>query len=760
MASRNTFILLLLFFTTSLCVKAKGGNPLNGSLSGIVIDASANEVLSGAVVQLQGQAKGTISDDKGGFEIGNLAPGKYQLVVTYLGFEKDTLAIVVEQGEVTQLQILLKAQKLEIATVEIAASENSGMSLINKIDLQTRPVSNSQELLRLVPGLFIAQHAGGGKAEQIFLRGFDIDHGTDLALSVDGMPVNMVSHAHGQGYADLHFLIPETVERLQVDKGAYAANRGNFSTAGAIDFQTKNTLEKNKIQLEGGSFNSYRALAMLKLQSPKAGERGADSYIAGEYQFSEGYFESPQNLHRLNLFAKYRKLISKSSLLTASISDFRSQWNASGQIPQRAVDQGLISRWGSIDDTEGGQTSRSNLNAQLYSKLNKGWNMRHQAYASRYNFDLYSNFTFLANDSVNGDQIRQLENRWVYGYQGSLGKTFSLLDRPFALETGLGIRLDDIGNNGLYHTKTRQYLATIQAGSVKERNAFSFLSTHYQFAKKWNLGLGLRLDALQFAYANRLESSSVFAKTKKAIASPKLSLTYQLNPQTQLFAKAGRGFHSNDSRVILEGITQQILPPALSADIGVVMKPHSQLLIQAAVWGLSMQQEFVYVGDEGIVEPSGKSRRIGLELSGRWQLSQNIFADCDLNLSHARSLEADGTELYIPLAPWMTSSAGINVAFLKNFEGNLRYRYLADRAANENWSINAKGYMIMDAALNCKLKNDWNIGISVQNILNSNWNEAQFATNSRLAGEIESVEEIHFTPGTPRAAKIIFAYNF
>lgn len=759
---RHRYFLLfsILFFLSPLDTLSKGGNPTKGSLSGIVVDEAANEALAGAVLQLEGTTEGVVSNAKGIFSIQNLEPGSYHLLVNYLGFEKDTIDFVVQQGEETKLEIFLKEEKLEIATVEITTTEQNELQLINKLDLQVRPVNNSQELLRIVPGLFIAQHAGGGKAEQIFLRGFDIDHGTDLALSVDGMPVNMVSHAHGQGYADLHFLIPETVEKLQIDKGPHAANRGNLATAGAIDFQTKNSIEKNLIQIEAGSFNSYRALGMLKIQAPNPKSNSADAYIAGEYQFSEGYFESPQNLHRLNLFAKYRKLISKSTLIKASISDFRSQWNASGQIPDRAINQGLISRWGSIDDTEGGQTSRSNLNVHLLSNLENGWKLRQQIYASRYSFNLFSNFSFYANDSINGDQIRQFENRLLYGYQGSIGRSFLLGGKALSFESGLGIRMDDVASNGLYHTKSREYLGTFQAGQLRERNAFGFLNSSYQINEHLKLAAAVRLDALQFAYDDRLESNTGFARNQKAFLSPKLSLNYLLNSKLQFFAKVGRGFHSNDSRLVLAGNVREILPSAIGADLGIVMKPFSQMLVQATLWGLSMQQEFVYVGDEGIVEPSGQSRRLGFELSARWQASKKIFADCDLNVSHARSLEANGEATFIPLAPWLTSSAGLNVEIKKNLIGSLRYRLLADRAANEDWTINAKGYLIMDGSLNYTLKSNWNIGISAQNVLNSKWKEAQFATRSRLLDETSAIEEIHFTPGTPRAFKLILAYNF
>ena len=467
------------------------------------MDAQSQEPLPGTQVSVMGTALGANVNEQGTFEINNVPNGLRKLVFTYIGYAPDT--VEVQAGKTKSLSIFLKENQLEIKGIEIKSGMPQGLSLINRVDLQLRPVNSSQELLRLVPGIFIAQHAGGGKAEQIFLRGFDIDHGTDLALSMDGMPVNMVSHAHGQGYADLHFVIPETVERLAIDKGPYAARQGNLATAGSIDFQTKNSLDQNVVKIEGGMYNSYRAMAMLKIGKPNGRSNHADAWVAGEYLFNQGYFENPQNMHRLNLFGKYRKLISPRSLLTATISDFRSQWNASGQVPERAVASGLITRWGSIDPTEGGQTSRSNVNVQLTTTLPKGFVWKQQAYASRYTFNLYSDFTFYAHDSVHGDEINQTEQRMLYGYQTTLGKTGTLFGKQFYQEAGLGVRLDDIGNIALNHDQARVLINRVQQGVVHERNGFGWVSGKLSASQYVDFNAALRADYLHFAYTDHLE---------------------------------------------------------------------------------------------------------------------------------------------------------------------------------------------------------------------------------------------------------------
>jgi outer membrane receptor protein involved in Fe transport len=731
-----------------------------GSIRCKVIDAQGLQALPGATIRVLGSTLGAIADDDGLASMTALPTGPQSLVVSYLGYTADTVLVDVEASKVQALEVYLRMLDLEIPGLEIAAGTSQGLSLVHRLDMQLRPVSSSQELLRTVPGLFIAQHAGGGKAEQIFLRGFDIDHGTDLALTADGMPVNMVSHAHGQGYADLHFLIPETVERLAIDKGPYAPQSGNLATAGSIDFQTRNALDRNLLKVEGGMYNNYRALAMLKLSPARAAAQPAHAWLATEYTFSQGYFESPQNLHRLNIFAKYRRLITRKSLLTASVSDFRSQWNASGQIPARAVAQGLITPWGSIDPTEGGATSRSNVNLQLSSSLGHGWTLRQQAYGSRNAFDLYSNFTFYAHDSVHGDQIRQLERRRLYGYQATVSHEGRLLGQPLQQELGAGTRWDDVRSIGLYRTVQRQLIGSVQDGALRERNAFAWAHARWALTDRLYAGGTVRLDYLRFAYDDHIEAQGGWATADKAIVNPRLSMDYYVSGNLQLFVKAGSGFHSNDTRVVLGAPGRTSLPRAWGCDVGALFKPVPQVLVQVALWGLESAQEFVYVGDEGIVEPSGRSRRLGCDLSARWQPTTWLTADVDLNVARPRGYDEVGVAQYIPLAPALTSTGGLTAESPRGFKASLRYRLLGDRAADEAWTLTADGYCLVDAATSYTFSRGYTVGLSGQNLLNATWKEAQFATTSRLLDEPMPVTEIHYTPGAPLALKLFFSYDF
>jgi outer membrane receptor for Fe3+-dicitrate len=624
------------------------------------------------------------------------------------------------------------------------------------IDLKTNPVNSSQEILRKVPGLFIGQHAGGGKAEQLFLRGFDIDHGTDIAISVDGMPVNMVSHAHGQGYADLHFLIPETIKRLDFGKGPYYANKGNFNTAGYVDFQTKESIEQSSMGLEIGQFNSQRAIALIDLLKKKKDQH---AYFAGEYIRSDGPFDSPQDFQRLNLMTKYTYNLANDDKFSFLASHFNSQWDASGQIPQRAVDSGLITRFGAIDDTEGGETSRTNIAFNYTKNLDDQSFIKNKLYYSQYNFELFSNFTFFLVDPINSDQIKQKENRHLFGGESVWHKNSFTGFGNIAYQVGLSFRQDYVNNLGLWRTINRTRISsTLAEGAVKESNIATFASAAINF-DKFQINPGLRIDYFNFNYDNELSSANPEDSKKDAIISPKLNLIYNPNSQLQLFFKSGMGFHSNDSRVVIAQDARETLPAAYGADIGASWKPQAKLWLNMALWYLHLQQEFVYVGDEGIVEPSGKTRRLGIDLGVRWQLNPYLFFDTDFNYTLARAIEEPKDSDLIPLAPELTMTGGLNLQTPNGWSGGIHYRFIKDRPATEDNSIVAEGYFITDMNVEYSF-GKISLGVSAENIFNTDWNEAQFATESRLKDELEPVEELHYTPGTPFNFRAKVVYRF
>jgi outer membrane cobalamin receptor len=729
-----------------------------GTIEGVVRDAESNTPVNGASINISG-IPGDNSDLFGKFSIPLVNPGQYELIVSHIGYKTEIVPVEVKTNLLSTIAINLKRANLDLSEVRINSKRTNSLNTISAVDIKLRPVNTSQDVLRIVPGLFIAQHAGGGKAEQIFLRGYDIDHGTDIAISVDGIPVNMVSHAHGQGYADLHFLIPETVEKTGFDKGPYAASKGNLATAAWVDFSTKEFLDKNSIKAEAGQFNTSRIMGMLKLYNKYTEKKREQFYIASEYTSTDGYFDSPQDFHRFNMMGKYTAWFGNQSQLTITGSTFRSKWNASGQVPDRAVQSGLISRFGAIDDTEGGNTARSNFSIRFNKQWKSNWKSTDQLYYSHYRFNLFSNFTFFLNDPVNGDMINQKETRDLFGYTTTAAKSYLLGNKKATTEFGAGFRQDNIRDIELAHANRKEYFNSIRKGDIKETNSFAWVNQDIELSDRFNLNAGLRFDHFMFRYKDELAGATSFSRQSKATISPKLNISYSPSQQVKLYLNNGIGFHSNDTRVILDNAASDILPKVFGTDLGVILKPSKKLILKTAFWHLFSQQEFVYVGDEGIVEPGGRSRRMGVDVSARYQFNRWLFADVDINLTRARSVDAVKGEDHIPLAPSFTSIGGLTARTKNGFSGSARYRFIGDRPANETNSVKADGYLIIDLVAAYKL-NQFELSLSAENITNRNWREAQFDTESRLRNEMAPVSEIHYTPGTPFFLKAGLTFSF
>jgi outer membrane receptor protein involved in Fe transport len=743
---RKVFYLTLLFCLCQQIVSAQKG------ISGIVVD-DANTPIIDAYIYTKSEEHHCHSDAKGEFELLHSEVGD-TMVVSFLGFGTREF-ILKEEDFKRKFKVVLQGSIFNLEQVSVSNSLKS-VNTVTSIDLGLTPVQSSQEVLRRVPGLFIGQHAGGGKAEQIFLRGFDIDHGTDIAITVDGMPVNMVSHAHGQGYADLHFLIPETIQNIDFAKGPYYTEHGNFTTAGYVDFRTKDKLDKSLFGLEVGDFNTFRTLGMFNLLGNSDRQ---NAYVATEFISSDGPFESPQNFNRINFMGKYNVELNGGDRISVILSRFQSEWDASGQIPQRLVDAGTITRFGAVDDTEGGSTSRTNAAISFSKNLANNSLLKSSFFYSKYDFELFSNFTFFLEDPENSDQIRQHEDRQIYGFNSTLFKDLAMGNNRLNLSVGTGLRYDDVNDVVLSRTANRQTtLEELSSGDIDEINAFGFVDAKFDLGD-WMINAGLRLDAFHYNYNDLLQPTYTNLAEQKAILLPKLNIIYNPSTNLQLFVKTGRGFHSNDTRVVVAKGGEEILPAAYGVDLGAVWKPAPRVWISPALWYLFLEQEFVYVGDAAIVEPSGKTNRQGVDLSMRVQLTDNLFFNTDFNYTYARSIDDPEGENLIPLAPDMTSAGGLSYINPNGFRASVNYRYIKDRAANEDNSIVAEGYFVTDLNTSYTYKN-LTFGVEIQNLLDTEWNEAQFATESRLRDEPEPVEELHFTPGTPFFLKGIMRYRF
>ena len=741
---KNTLLLIVLVCFT-IASKAQ-------TVKGFVMDNS--QPLENAYVYNQNSKQHSHTNQLGQFVISETKVGD-SLTIGLLGYQKQSV-LLTEALLSESLIINLDTKAFLLDELVLTEPVNVINSMV-KIDLATSPINSSQEILRKVPGLIIGQHAGGGKAEQLFLRGFDVDHGTDVSLSVDGMPVNMVSHAHGQGYSDLHFLIPETINTINFGKGPYYANHGDFNTAGFVDFKTKDKLDDNLISFSAGQFNSLRTLGLFNLLDNKNAQ---NAYVAVEYIETDGPFESPQNFDRLNIMAKYNAYLNNNSKIGVTLSHFTSQWDASGQIPQRLVDNGTLSNFGAVDDTEGGNTSRTNLNIQHSTILDNDIEMQTNAFYSNYKFLLYSNFTFFLEDPVNGDQIKQKEDRNIFGFNTQFKKNVDYNTFDVKYTSGVGLRYDDVNDIELSHTLNRKTtLENIQLGNVNQRNLYGFFNAEIDLGKV-KITPAVRLEYIKFQYQDQLSDTYSNLSNSEVAILPKLSIQYNQNNNLQWFLKSGIGFHSNDSRVVLNQNIDNALPKAYGVDFGNIWKPSSKVVLNTALWYLFSEEEFVYVGDAGIIEPSGKSERFGLDLGVRYQLSDKVYFNTDATLTRARSLEETDGNDYIPLAPDFTLVGGLSFKDVNNFSGGINYRYVDDRPANEDNSVQAEGYFVTDLNLNYAFDNHWKLGVSIENIFDTDWKETQFLTESRLQNEAQAVEEIHFTPGTPFYFKTTLSYSF
>lgn len=747
-----------LLLTVLLIILVRAAFAQQNSLSGRIIDSATNVAVNNVTVTLDnGQAD--VTDEAGKFFF-RTASGK-KLTISAVGYRKEVVNLSsFVNGQTTRIA----EQQTRLQDVVITANNKNPYKAISETDIKLRGVSNSQEVLRIVPGLFIGQHQGGGKAEQIFLRGFDNDHGTDINMSVDGMPINMVSQAHGQGYADSHFIIPETIESTSYQKGMYNAEKGDLAVTGFVNFNTANAISSNMVKVEAGQYDTYRLMGMVNLLGEKAKANTQSWYAASEYRYSDSYFDNPQHFKRFNFFTKYHGKLNDKNWLTLTASTLYSKWKASGQIPESAVNDGTVGFYGAIDPNEGGITSRSNVNAQLLTTLPNNDIIKNQLYYSRYKFDLHTNFTFYLVDTVNGDEIRQREARNIYGYNGSYLHDGYIGDTKVTTEAGINARLDMTTNSELSNTVNNFIVINpFKLGDITELGTGAFVNETFQFSSKFSLNAGLRFDQFYYKYNNKLASDSTLNgvgvyTANNNIISPKLNFYYQATDKIQLYLFLGKGFHSNDTRVVVAEKGLQTLPAAYGTDLGTVFKPAKNLLFNAALWYSYLQKEYVYAGDGGSVEFSGRTRRIGFDFSGRYQPVNSLYFDADVNYAHGRSLDDPKGENYIPLAPVWSSTGGITYIFKDGFNGSLRYRWLGDRAANEDYSLRAEGYFINDLVLNYT-KKKYEIGLTINNLFNVKWKETQFETLTRLKGQ-SAVDGVAFTPGTKLAALLHVSYFF
>jgi outer membrane cobalamin receptor len=612
-----------------------------------------------------------------------------------------------------------------------AASEGE----VSADELAHRPLARPAEVLEAVPGMVVTQHSGSGKANQYFLRGFNLDHGTDFAVHVDGMPVNLPSHAHGQGYADLNFLVPELLDHMHYRKGPYYADEGDFSAAGAAHLHLRRSLPPGFAQIAIGSYGYRRGLFGANRDLG-----GANLFGALELATTDGPWEHPERLRKVNAIARYASGSDRDGLSVTAMA-YQSQWNATDQLPSRAVDSGQVGRFGAIDPSDGGETSRYSLSAQ-WAKSEGNVATRANAYLVRSRLDLFSNFTFFLDDPVNGDQFEQVDRRTVAG--GGLSRTWNsqASGRRVQHTLGLQLRNDDIPEVALRQTVARQRIATVRNDAIRETSASLYYANETTWTSWLRSRAGLRGDRYRFSVAG---VDSVNA----GLLSPKLGLMLGPRSGIEYFANYGQGFHSNDARA-----RETPLVRARGAELGLRGNPLPGWQSSLSLWRLDLDSELVFAGDAGTTEASHASRRQGIEWTNTVLGPGGVGAEAELTLARARFRDGGDAGPYIPGSMNATFSGGVTYE-RGPLKGGLRLRYFGPRALTEDNSQRSSSSTLVNAQLAYAARERVGLRFEVLNLFNRSVDDITYFYASRLPGEpAAGVEDKHFHPAEPRTLRL------
>jgi outer membrane receptor protein involved in Fe transport len=622
-------------------------------------------------------------------------------------------------------------------------------------DLELRPSNTPSDVMRLTPGLIIGQHHGGGKADQILFRGFDSDHGTDFAVFIDGIPVNMVSHAHGQGYADLHWLIPETIEKVEIYKGSYFAHLGDFATSGAMNIITKGRDKESTFTLTGGNYNTQRYVGIL---SPPDGTL-LRPYMAGEIYHNDGPFKSENNYIRYNLLTKFNLFSTANSNLNFLGTFFKTAWDASGEIPARSVRGEEIGRFGSFDPSEGGKSERQNLSA-IYNYTDANQSFTAQTWAGWYRLQLWSNFSLFFNDPVNGDGIEQNDKRFLIGNNINYRRNYHLWDLPMETLIGFQSRFDHI-RVGLFNQTNRRRTSTTSNNDIEQTDLGWFAQQEVKPTDWLRVQLGARMDNFWYEVKQKGDPAEIAEPISgdgtATIVNPKLNFIFtpfndtNVAKATNLFLNFGGGFHSNDARVFVQDPEKEI-PRYWSGEMGARARLFDRLDVTLSYWRSYLTSELVFVGDEGTFEPSGASRRHGIESEFRYDILPWLSYDLDLSYTWARFVNGDK----VPMAPRFLAYSGITARHDSGLQARLQMRHIGRRYGIEDGSFETPTSTIFDLFLKYVWQR-YEFFVQFQNLTNKKWRAAEHVFESRTPGEVTAglpgQLDAHFTPGDPFTVK-------
>lgn len=687
--------------------------------------------------------------------MGNKAVSAFTLVVClHVGMYAETARADSDTdaatGQIEEMVVYGRAER----QIGVAASASEG--LVGFDDIQLPPLLRVGELVEAVPGMVATQHSGTGKANQYFIRGFNLDHGTDFAVSVEGVPINMRSHGHGQGYLDLNFLIPELVQTTRYQRGPYAADVGDFSSAASVDFGLFDRLDENLLSLSAGEHGYYRSLVAA---SSDVGEGALTGAV--DLTRYEGPWSLDEDLEQLKIFGAYSGRVGEAGL-RITVQGYDGDWNATDQIPQRAVRGGLISQRGTIDDDLGGETSRYALTARLDFK---SWSLT--AYAMDYDFTLYSNFTYFLDDPLLGDEFEQRDERRIYGLNLRGEATTASMPEGIALRWGADVRFDDIDEVGLFGTTARIRTDTVRDDQVEELSMGAWGEAEWQLSDQLRATLGARVDWYDWEVSAFRPANS--GSGDDTIVSPKAALAWRFTDEVEAYLNYGRGFHSNDVR----GATISLDPasgdpvdsvPALvrsdGAELGLRFESGERFNATLTAFWLELDSELVYVGDAGATEANDGTERLGFEGALFWQATDWLAVNTAYTVTDAEFEADQGGGREIPGAVESTFTLGLNAVWRNGLSGSVRLRWLDEAPLVEDNSVRSEASLLVNAGVRYRTgAAEWRL--DVFNLFDSEDDDIAYLYASRLPGEpVDGVEDIHFHPLEPRSVRASVTWHW
>ena len=662
----------------------------------------------------------------------------------------------------------VKSQQLEAVKVTgrvdnligVAASASEGH--VGAAEMRLRPITREGELLETVPGMIVTQHSGEGKANQYFVRGFNLDHGTDFQTRLEGMPVNMVTHAHGQGWTDLNFLIPELVDHLDYKLGVYHAELGDFGSAGGAEFHLARSLDHPFATIGTGA-NGLARIAVGS--SARLGD--GDLLVAGEAKSYNGPWVLKEGVHKFSGLSSYSWERGASQFSVLGMA-YRNQWHSNDQVPNRAVDDGSISRFGQVDTTDGGASQRYSLSGSWHHLGEKSI-QDVQLFAIYSNLNLFSDFTYFLDNPSRGDQFNQADRRTILGGNGTQTQAVAALGAEHVLKVGVQSRFDLINGLGLYHTQARLRYETVREDRVRQSSNGVFVEAESRWRPWFRSVLGLREDLYTFNVQSDLAENS--GQRVAAITSPKLSLIFTPSRAMELYLSGGFGFHSNDARGTTITIdpgsrdaVQRVDPLVRSrgAELGLRATMIDGLRSTVSVWALDLASELLFTGDAGTTEPSGASHRHGITFANFYRAGRSLALDADVSFASARFRGVEVGQTSIPGSLENVVAAGITwTPTPLGVFGALRLRRFGSYALTEDNTVRARPSLLVSADGGYALASGTRVQVTLLNVLNGHAEDIQYFYASRLRGEpTDGVEGVHSHPVEPRQVRVSVQYDF